>query len=73
MDLSFPQFEVEYQKPLLTTNSYDSIEDILLTHTYAENNNVTEIRDIYTKLLKLTIKNLKDSKECIPSSITISK
>ena len=57
MDLSFPQFEVEYQKPLLTTNSYDSIEDILLTHTYAENNNVTEIRDIYTKLLKLTIKN----------------
>jgi hypothetical protein len=51
MNVSFPQFEVEYQKPLLTSNSYNSIEDILLTHTYAENKNATEVRAIYTHLL----------------------
>lgn len=51
MDLSFPQFEVEYQEPLLVTHRFDSIEDILLTHTYAKNKNITELRSIYTNLL----------------------
>lgn len=61
MKLSFPQFEVEYQKPLLSSNSYNSIEDILLTHTYAENKNATEIKAIYTNLLNNNSKMARDS------------
>ena len=52
MNLSFPpQYEVEKYKPLLKGSNYASIEDILLTHTYAYDKNITEVRAIYTNLL----------------------
>ena len=51
MNLIFPQYEVEYHQPLMKGSRHNSIEDILLTHTYSYSMNLTEVRSIYSNLL----------------------
>lgn len=51
MNLNFPQYEVEYHKPMLIGSKYNSIEDVLLTHTYSYSKNISEVRQIYSNLL----------------------
>jgi hypothetical protein len=51
MNLTLPQYEILEHKPLLKGMNYNSIEDILLMHTYAQNKTQQEVRTIYTNLL----------------------
>jgi hypothetical protein len=51
MNLKLPQYDVLQYKPLLKGMNYNSVEDILLMHTYAEDKTQQEVRAIYSSLL----------------------
>lgn len=51
MTLSLPLYDIAAQEPLMNGMNYNSVEDILLMHTYSQNKTQVEVRNIYSNLL----------------------
>jgi hypothetical protein len=54
MSLKLPLYDILTQEPLLKGMNYNSVEDILLMHSYSQNKTQAEIRKVYSNLLNVS-------------------